>query len=214
MAPEIPLILKLKRTNHKRIAEAQDVIIRELYKVFDKAVLQGGTSLWRCYQGNRFSEDIDVYISKDIKKINLLFENFQKAGFKIEKKKISENSIYSNLNFDGTLVRFEALFKKSKRFLKEYATINGNLITIYTLTPEELIVEKSNTYQKRLRIRDLYDVFFLLRHIQMNDKIKKSLTVLIKNFKKPVDKQDLQVIIIEGIVPSVEDMFSRIKREI
>ena len=214
MTPEIPLILKLKRASHKRIAEAQDFIIEELYKVFDTAVLHGGTSLWRCYNGNRFSEDIDVYIKRDLNKINLLFKNFEKIRFKIEKKKVGNNSIYSSLNFNGTLVRFEALFKNSKEFLKEYTKVNGNLITIYTLTPEELIIEKSVTYSKRLKIRDLYDVFFLLRYIKINNEIKKQLTNLIKNFKKPIDEPDLKVIIIEGIVPSVEDIISRIKREI
>ena len=214
MSSEIPLILKLKRSNHKKIAEAQDIIIKELYKIFDKAVLHGGTALWRCYNGNRFSEDVDVYLPKDTGKINLLFENLEKLGFKIEKKKIGENSLYSTLNFSGTLVRFEALFKKAKGYLKEYTTINGNLVTIYTLTPEELIVEKSNTYQKRLKIRDLYDTFFLLRHIKINDEIRDSLGSLIKGFKKPIDEQDLKVIIIEGLVPSIDDMINRIKREI
>lgn len=214
MTPKIPLILRLKRTNHKKIAEAQDLIIEELYKVFDKAVLHGGTALWRCYNGTRFSEDIDVYINKDIKKINLLFNNFKKIGFKIEKKKIGENSIYSNLNFNGTFVRFEALFKKTKGFLKEYTKADGNIISIYTLTPEELIIEKSNTYQKRRKIRDLYDVYFLLRYANINETIKKSLNNLIKNFKQPEDKQDLQVIIIEGIVPEVNEMLNRIKNEI
>ncbi len=214
MTPEIPLILKLRKTSHKKIAEAQDFIIEELYKVFDKAVLHGGTSLWRCYGGKRFSEDIDVYIKRDIKKIDSLFENFEKVGFKIEKKKVGENSIYSTLNFNGTLVRFEALFKNAKGFLKEYTKVNGNLISIYTLTPEELIIEKSITYSKRLKIRDIYDVFFLLRHVKMNNEIKKQLNSLIKNFKKPIDEQDLRVIIIEGIVPSVKDMVVRIKREI
>jgi predicted nucleotidyltransferase component of viral defense system len=214
MTPEIPLILKLRRSNHKKIAEAQDLVIEELYKVFDKAVLHGGTALWRCYSGNRFSEDIDVYIQKDMKKINLLFENFKKRGFVLEKKKVGENSIYSSLDFNGTLVRFEALFKKIKGSLEEYTKSDGNLITIYTLTPEELILEKSATYKKRLKIRDLYDVFFLLRHVKINDEIKKSLTNLIKDFKKPVDEEDLKVIIIDGVVPSAQDIVNRIKREI
>lgn len=214
MTPEIPLILKLKRIHHKNIAKAQDKIIDELYKIFSKAVLHGGTSLWRCYGGNRFSEDIDVYIPRDLKNINLLFKNFEKAGFKLEKKKIGENSIYSSLNLDGTMVRFEALFKKSKGFLKEYIKVDGNMSTIYTLAPEELIAEKITTYQKRLKIRDLYDIFFLLRHIKIDDEIKKSLKNLIKNFKKPTDEQDLKVIIIEGIVPSTKEMIQRIKREL
>jgi len=214
MAPEIPLILKLKRSSHKKIAEAQDLIIQELYKVFDKAVLHGGTALWRCYNGTRFSEDIDVYIPRDIKKINQLFENFKKIGFSLEKKKIGENSIYSNLDFNGTSVRFEALFKKAKGSLQEYTKADGNLITIYTLTSKELIIEKSTTYQKRLKIRDLYDVFFLLRYVNIDNEIKKSLTSLVNNFKQPSDKEDLKIIIIEGVIPEVEDMLNRIKREI
>lgn len=214
MTPEIPLILRLKRSSYKKIAEAQDLIIQELYKVFDKAVLHGGTSLWRCYNGNRFSEDIDVYIPRNMKKINRLFENFERAGFVLEKKKIGENSIYSNLSFNGTFVRFEVLFKTVRGFLKEYTKADGNSIIVYTLTPEELILEKSTTYQKRLKIRDLYDVFFLLRYVTINDKISKSLSNLINDFKKPIDEGDLRVIIIEGVVPSVGDMVRRIRQEI
>ncbi|MDP2947430.1 MAG: nucleotidyl transferase AbiEii/AbiGii toxin family protein [Nanoarchaeota archaeon] len=214
MTAEIPLILKLKRNNHKKIAEAQDKIINELYKIFNNAVLHGGTALWRCYNGNRFSEDIDVYLPKDIKKIDLLFENFKKSGFILDKKKVGENSIYSTLIFDNTIVRFEALFKNVKGSLKEYLSVNGNYITCYTLTPERLIIEKINTYQKRLKVRDLYDIFFLLRHINISYEIKEMLKELINNFKKPIDEQDLQVIIIEGVVPSVEDMLNRIRREI
>src|SRR3989344_1281632 len=109
---EIPLISKLKKASHKEIAKAQDLIIEEIYKLFDKAVLHGGTVIWRCYHGNRFSEDIDMYISKDTKKISLFFEALKKRGFKIAKKKIGERSIYSTLELNRTFVRFEAIFKK------------------------------------------------------------------------------------------------------
>ena len=47
-----------------------------------------------------------------------------------------------------------------------------------------------------------------------HNQIKKQLNSIVKNFKKPIDEQDLKVIIIEGLVPSVEDMINRIKREI
>src|SRR3989338_1040636 len=106
---EIPLISKLKKESHKEIAKAQDLIIEEAYKLFDKAVLHGGTAIWRCYKGNRFSEDIDMYIGKDSGKIKIFFENLEKKGFKLLKKKISENSIYSNLEMNRTIVMFEAL---------------------------------------------------------------------------------------------------------
>jgi len=57
----IPLILKLKKKSEKEIAYAQDIVVGELYKFFPDAVIHGGTAIWRCYQGNRFSS---LYVSK------------------------------------------------------------------------------------------------------------------------------------------------------
>ena len=85
---KIPLQAKLKREIHRRIAYAQDLIVNEVYFVFDKAVLHGGTAIWRCYNGKRFSEDLDFYLPNDKKKIEALFENLKKAGFNIKKRKI------------------------------------------------------------------------------------------------------------------------------
>jgi predicted nucleotidyltransferase component of viral defense system len=209
---KIPLILKLNRQLHKDTSSAQDIIVKALYKVFDKAVLHGGTAIWRCYSGNRFSEDIDCYIPKDIKKIDSLFDMLVKEGFVIKKKKIGDNSLYSNMQIGRTTVRFEALFKTAKGSLKEYETADGNFITIYTLTPEELIGEKVEAYIKRLKVRDLYDIFFLLRYVENKTKIKSALNKLIDNYKDPVDKEDLKVLVIEGIVPSPEKMVEYIGR--
>ncbi|MBU0894880.1 MAG: nucleotidyl transferase AbiEii/AbiGii toxin family protein [Nanoarchaeota archaeon] len=210
----IPLILRLKKNAHKEIAKAQDIIVEALYEVFDRAVLHGGTTIWRCYKGKRFSEDVDVYISRDIKKINKLFEVFEKRGFSIEKKKIGENSLYSTLKINRTLVRFEALFKKIKGSLQEYETVEGNFLTVYTLTQEELLKEKISTYLKRLKIRDFYDVFFLLRYIEDSSFVKKDLKNLINKFKKPADEKELRVLIYEGVVPNIKDMLIYIKRRL
>src|SRR3989344_2151768 len=151
----IPLTQKIKKEKHKEIARAQDLIIEELYRVFDKSIIHGGTAIWRCYQGNRFSEDIDAYIENNKEKIEDLFKNFEKAGFVILKKKITNNSIYSNLQFNRINVRFEAIFTKKQSILKEYETYEGNFLTVYTLTPENLIKEKINAYKDRLKIKDL-----------------------------------------------------------
>ncbi|MBS3163250.1 nucleotidyl transferase AbiEii/AbiGii toxin family protein [Candidatus Woesearchaeota archaeon] len=209
----IPLILKLKKAQHKGIAQAQDLIIKELYNVFNEAVLHGGTSIWRCYKGNRFSEDIDVYIQKDIKKLDELFDRFKKIGFIIEKRKITENSLYSNLKFNRISVRFEALFKRINGALMEYENSDGNVIMVYSLTPEELIKEKVNAYLNRNKIRDLYDIFFLLKYIKDKISIKESLSNLIKNFKAPTDEKDLKILILEGIVPKAEKMMEYIKNK-
>lgn len=208
----MPLILRLKKALHKEIAKAQDLIIEELYRVFTNAVLHGGTAIWRCYQGNRFSEDIDAYIPDDKEKINALFKNLEKKGFIVEKKKITKNSLYSNMKFNRTYIRFEAVFKKINGILKEYEIADGNFITVYALSPEDLIKEKACAYSKRLKIRDLYDIFLLLRHVKEKEKVNKSLALLVKNFKMPVDKEELKVLILEGIVPTSEKMLEYIER--
>ena len=212
---EIPPILKLRKQAQKDVASAQDKIVEEIFKVFGKtAVLHGGTGIWRCYRGNRFSEDVDVYIPKNLAKLNLIFENFKKIGFIIEKKKIGENILHSTLKLGGTIVRFEAFFKEIKGELKEYEKIDGNVITVYTLIPEELIREKINAYQNRRKIRDLYDIFFLLRYIKNKKEVSDELKKFIKNFKSPVDEKDINGLIIEGIVPNVKGMLNYIEREI
>lgn len=211
---KIPIILKLKKELHKNVAMAQDIIVEELFKIYNKAVLHGGTAIWRCYQGNRFSEDVDVYLPKDLAKLNLLFDNLLKEGLAIEKKKISENSLYSNLRYNNLFVKFEALFKIAKGELKEYEKVEGNFLTINCLSVEDIIKEKINAYSNRLKIRDLYDIFFLLRYIEDKEKIKKELKDFVANFKKPIDEENLKILIIEGMVPKANDLLNYIQREV
>ena len=201
----------MKRVKHREIASAQDLIVEELFSIFDDAIMHGGTAIWRCYQGNRFSEDIDIYIQKNEERLNLLFSNLKKRGFLIEKRKISQNSLFSKLKLNNAIVRLEGIFKKQEGILKEYETVEGNLITVNTLSSEELIKEKINAYIKRQKIRDLYDVFFLLRHVKDKEKIKKNLKILLKDFKKPIDEGELKILILEGLVPNVEKMVQYIR---
>ena len=209
----IPLIFRLKKESHRIIAKGQDLIVETLYEVFDKAVLHGGTGIWRCYGGNRFSEDVDVYINRDLEKLSHLFRLLEKKGFVIEKKKIGQNSLYSSLKFRNKIVRFEALFKKSSGILKDYEKVDGNFITVYSLSAYEFINEKIETYLKRLKIRDLYDIFFLLRHVK-DDSVKSNLKRLINSFKEPVDEADLRVLILEGIIPNKNKMLEYIQDRI
>ncbi len=210
----VPLQVRLKREMHRNIAVAQDLIVQEMYSVFSDAVLHGGTAIWRCYGGNRFSEDVDAYLKKDIRRIEQFFQGLENKGFVVEKKKVGENSIFSKLIFNRTGVRFEALFKNVKGALKEYEGADGNFIAVYVLTPEELVIEKVDTYLKRLKVRDLYDIFFLLRQVKDNSKVSGKLKLLIREFKPPIDEKDLKVIILEGLTPPPEKMLEYIKYRI
>src|SRR3989344_3306733 len=208
----IPLQAKLRREIHRNIAYAQDLIVKEVYSVFDHAVLHGGTAIWRCYSGKRFSEDLDFYLPNDKKKLEILFENLIKAGFDIKKKKISDNSVYSELELNRTSVRLEATFQNISGVICDYELSDGNIISIYSLTPESFLVEKSNTYLKRFKVRDLWDVFFLLKMIK-NPCAIKEIGDLIKNYKRPIDGADLKVILLEGIIPSTSEMIEYIKQK-
>jgi predicted nucleotidyltransferase component of viral defense system len=206
MEKKTPLHRKMRKERHKKIAGAQDIIVETLYRVFPRAVLHGGTAIWRCYSGNRFSEDVDAYIEKDTKKINRFFEEMKKAGFEIIKKRMTENSLYSLLSFGGTEVRFEALLRRAEGVMKEYETYEGILFNIFTLSPEQMITEKIGAYLNRRKIRDLYDIFFLLRYVTDAEKLKPNLKDLLRNFKEPVDEKELKALILFGAIPTKEDI--------
>ncbi len=207
----IPLAVKLRRESHRKIAYAQDLILEQVYSLFDKATLHGGTAIWRCFSGKRFSEDLDFYLEKDEEKLNALFNNLEKLGFKIIKKKISQTSVYSELEYDRVRVKLEVLFKKYSGALTDYEKSDGDIIPIYSLAAEEFVREKAQTYTKRRKIRDLWDVFFLIKYVREFKEIKKELGVMIKNYAPPIDEDNLKLIILEGIVPSSREMFDYIR---
>jgi predicted nucleotidyltransferase component of viral defense system len=208
----IPLQARLKRETHRKIAYAQDRVVKEVGNIAEKSVLHGGTAIWRCYSGKRFSEDLDFYFPNSLQSMDLIFKSLEKIGFKIMKKKISERSVYSELDFNGTIIRLEGTFQNIKGIICDYEMSDGNIIPIYSLSPEDFVAEKCKTYLKRLKIRDLWDVFFLLK-ILHNPRSIKEIGSLVKNFKKPVDEDNLKVIILEGIVPSYQEMIDYIKRK-
>ncbi|MDD5112294.1 MAG: nucleotidyl transferase AbiEii/AbiGii toxin family protein [Candidatus Altiarchaeota archaeon] len=208
----IPLVLRLRKQAHRRVAEAQDLVVKELYGVFDGAVLHGGTAIWRCFQGNRFSEDIDAYLPGDVNRVGAFFKNLERAGFIVKKRKTTDNALYSNLEYNGTVVRFEALFRIMDGSLSEFEASDGNVLMVYTLTPEELVNEKTAAYLNRLKVRDLYDVFYLLSRVKDRDKVRKGLERLIREYKPPADEEDLKVLIIEGLTPPADKMLDYIRR--
>jgi predicted nucleotidyltransferase component of viral defense system len=208
----IPLNQRLKRRQHIEIARLQDIAVETLYRVFPEAVMHGGTSIWRCYSGSRFSEDIDIYIEKDAEKIEELFTQLRAAGFSIAKKRVKENSLYSKLVLNDTEIRLEAVFAKIRGIVKEYETYEGMLLNIYTLLPEDLILEKISAYRKRRKVRDLYDIFFLLRHVTDPRKVMPKLKEFLVDFRRPLDENELRILILVGISPRTGDMLDYIRR--
>lgn len=210
------LIKKLRKRAHREIAIGQDILIIEAYKIFPLMVIHGGTAIWRCYGSNRLSEDIDVFLNINYKN-EALSERFKtnlaKQGFKVLKFKITNNTLFSKFSFLGRSISFEAIFKNIRKYItKNFELVDGNLINVYTLQPEELILQKVEVFLKRFKIRDLYDIYFLLNSVKNREKIKKPLTKLLENFKYPKDAVELKTLIIVGGVPRVDDMLGVIKK--
>lgn len=179
----------------------------EVYNFFPEAVFHGGTAIWRCYKGNRFSEDLDFYLA-DKKNVKAFLEKLAKLGFKIIKERIKDNSLYSELELERTRVRFEALFvKKASSAIKEYEMIDGNLLTVYTLSPEDLLQEKIAACLTRKKVRDLYDIFFLLRYAKQKPPYLDQITNC-----EIIDAENLPALILEGPELSVQQLRDYIKK--
>jgi len=204
----LPIEKKLRKKIHKQVALAQDILILEVYNIFPKAIIHGGTAIWRCYGSNRFSEDVDFYFPLEVKeRLQVLTENLKKRGFIIEKFKRTNNTIFAKFSYLNTSIRLEAVFKKIKKYVtKNFEMSDGTFILVNTLSPEEMILEKISAYKKRKKVRDLYDIFFLLKFVENKEKIKEALKDFLEKFEKPEDEKELKVLIISGSIPNVESM--------
>jgi predicted nucleotidyltransferase component of viral defense system len=209
MEKRTPLYMRMRRERHREIAKLQDIIVENMYRVFPRAVIHGGTAIWRCYSGNRFSEDVDAYIDKT--GTDRFFGEMKRAGFDIIREGRTENALYSSLSLERTEVRFEALFRSIPGVVREYETCEGILWNVFTLSPEDMVREKVAAYLDRRKVRDLYDIFFMLRYSD-KDAVKLALQRLLLGFSPPVDEKELRAIILFGAVPTAADMVEYIRR--
>lgn len=207
-------LLRVIRKKHQReIGLAQDLIVESIYQFFPKAVLHGGTLIWRCFKGNRLSEDLDFYLEKrKEKKLKEFFESLKTKGFKIKKLRIKEKSVYSKLSYGRIEIRVEIVFKKVKGVLMDYECLDGRIIPIKGLDAKDLILEKISAFITRKKIRDLYDIYYLLKFVKPSKNIKKALSELIEKFEKPKDEKELEKVILYGYVPKSKEIIKYLKR--
>src|SRR3989344_7834427 len=152
---DIPLANKLKKRLHLETALLQDELVNLVYDI-SHPVLHGGTAVWRCYQGNRFSEDLDFYLSDIISFKEKFTEKIKERNLTIAKYKQTDNLIFAKISNGTVEVRFEANFaRKTNGVVKPYEKTNGGFTDILTLSPDDLIIEKINAYNSRELIRDI-----------------------------------------------------------
>ena len=209
----IPLAERLRKRVHKTVAAAEDILVMESFNSFPGSVLHGGTAIWRCYKGNRFSEDVDLYLlSPGSSRLDRFIKNLDRKGLRKQKLKATENTIFGKFSYLGVFVRFEASLRTpTEPVLRPFELLDGGIIMVRTLSQPQLILEKVSAYLARRKVRDLYDIFFLLQTLEMISAVKGRLSELLRGFRRPVDEAQLRAVIISGSVPTVENMLEVIR---
>ena len=212
-------------------AKLEDMLVEILYNKYPKLVLHGGTAIWRCYSGNRFSRDLDFYMEAKTpaEKIHYYREVpkfLQEYGFIVKEKGYSSSidAMHFTVELAGTKMKVDINFRYKKGIMADYIKFDGGIIAVLTVSPIELLNEKIDAYTDKLdneakfrhpEAHDLYDIWYLVSLIKKADpatvKKLKTLVGRIEN-NPPSDMRSLEHLIIAGLAPSFELMIKGIRR--
>ncbi|ASI13815.1 nucleotidyltransferase toxin [Candidatus Mancarchaeum acidiphilum] len=211
---DLPILNILKRRSELETARLEDEVMSLLTGITDKMALHGGTAVWRCYNGKRFSTDIDVYIwAEDFK------DKFIHAasGIGIDVTKFREKGVtFINVRKDNSEIKIEPRNVEKSALLMPYERVDGSKINILVLSPEDLILEKIDAYNDRRAYKDLYDITVLLNSVKQRNEIDRALQEFIKNIQTPNENvqsySEFKAVIYAGVVPTYQKMVEFIKR--
>lgn len=205
------LARKIRKRSQLEIASAQDIVVERIFQKMPEVVLHGGTLIWRCYGGNRFSQDLDFYAEKK-EAVKPFFEELSSYGFMTNKLRIKDKSAYIKLTYGRIELSVELLFKHSEGTLLNYETLEGRKLMVRGLDPETVIIEKVNAFLSRKKARDLYDIVHMLSFASRTEKVKNGLELLIENYERPMDEEELKATVIVGYAPGADEMLDSIRR--
>jgi len=207
---KITLSKQLKKRAHIKLAMLQDEVVDIMYSISSNSVFHGGTAIWRCYNGNRFSEDLDFYAQTTRGFEHRLRILLEQRGLKLLKYKKAPYVVFAKISNDVVTVKLELTDKKIQNtVLMRYEKTDGTYIDIYTLSAEDLIQEKIGAYLDRRFIRDIYDIYHLSSHIE--NKIPK-IADFLATLPNPVDEKNLRTLLYSGASPSFDEIIRTLKR--
>lgn len=124
-------------------------------------ILKGGTALAQCYNLNRFSEDIDL----DSQKENIIhhiqaFCKLNHYDYRIAKDTVTVKRAFINYGNTEKPLKVEVSYRNKQLPQEEIKKING--IMVYSIN--KLAQMKSNAYNARDKIRDLFDLAFIINN--------------------------------------------------
>lgn len=211
---ELPISGLLKRRIELETAQLEDDVISMLAGITDRMALHGGTAIWRCYGGKRFSTGIGLYVwDPDFK------ESFISTAGKIgvEVPKFREKGVtFIHVRKNNTEINVEPRNMEKEAILMPYERIDGSKMNMLVMSPEDLVLEKIEAYTDRRAYKDLYDITILLNSIKYPNKIRAALLHFTKSIPKPdEDVQSLaefRATVYAGVIPTYEKMGGFISR--
>ncbi len=207
----------------------------------DSFVFKGGTALYKFYNLNRFSEDLDFTINArriDIRKIiGMALRRLSALGLEGKSQiEAYRNEVNARLSFRGPLydgskesmafvaincsLREKPLIVKKELFVPSYREIPS--FDVFVMGSEEILAEKVRTIFARNKARDAYDLWFLLKRGAVPDAklIGRKLKVCGLSFSKKIfaeklgEKEGLFARDLSGLIIGTLPEFGRIKAEI
>lgn len=173
------------KNRHEEIIK---LFLKELNKSTDTFVLKGGTALKQCYGLDRFSEDIDLDASVKQNIINHVKRFADKYHFvcNITKDTTTEKRCMLHYGNEEHPLKIEASYRATE--IRENSTIVKDGIRVYKINT--LAGQKSTAYSKRDKIRDLYDLSFIVKnyYADLTDDIKDVITDAV--FQKGIEQCD------------------------
>ncbi|MBI2449727.1 nucleotidyl transferase AbiEii/AbiGii toxin family protein [Candidatus Pacearchaeota archaeon] len=179
---------KFKLSSGFNLGQIEKDYLQNLFLLFfsrnikDEIIFKGGTAIQKIYGLNRFSEDLDFTLIKDldldsvIEQVSKNLINFGfETSYELLKSKSSKNyrlRIKGPL-FDGTdktiaSLRIEVSLRNDsvlepdlKEIIPLYQDIQPYIILVMNI--QEILAEKIRTIMQREKARDVYDLWFLLK---------------------------------------------------
>ena len=222
--------MELRDPTQVERAKLDNMLIEVLYSRYTNLVFHGGTAIWRCYSGNRFSRYLDFYMkaktpAEKMQEYRAVSKFLQDNEFAVKEKGYSKSNdtMHFIVELAGTKMKIDINFKYKKGIPVDYTKIDRSKIVVLSLSPAELLEEKIVAYEDKLNnesgfkhpeAHDLYDMWYLVSLIKKPDpetvkKVRK-LVAKIEN-KPPSDISSLDHIIITGLPPSFGLMIKRLK---
>lgn len=184
----------------------QDHVLALLYRDYPDLLFRGGTCIWKVYDGERFSEDLDLAreeIPSDLPEY--LLRELELLGFSVEVDKEGETSSMYHLRLgvdrpdtnSKTLLSLEILkdsISEDKVTRREIHSPYPDMprIDVKALTQDALLLEKISAVCDRNRPRDMHDVYRLMKNggsVNLEQVKKQQKDFTVEKFEESLDEK-------------------------